>query len=116
VAPQIIDNEEFTRALAVAVRRPAILPVPSLAMKFVFGEDRAVMLLEGQKVLPAQATKVGSGFSPQGRWPVSALGPPGCGWPSTLLMQTSVWCVVVVQTGYRFRYPSIEAALGQLCQ
>ena len=50
-APEIITNEEFSRALAEALHRPALLPVPEFAVKLVFGE-LAQMVLQGPKVLP----------------------------------------------------------------
>jgi len=48
VAPQVVTNAELTRALAVALRRPAVLPAPSLAIKLVLGEMAEELLLQGQ--------------------------------------------------------------------
>lgn len=59
-APQPVTNSEFTQALGQQIDRLAILPVPSLALKLAFGEG-AVVLLEGQKVLPKRTIE--SGFS-----------------------------------------------------
>jgi hypothetical protein len=50
-APEIISNEDFSRALAEALHRPALVPVPEFAVKLVFGE-LAQMVLQGPKVLP----------------------------------------------------------------
>jgi uncharacterized protein (TIGR01777 family) len=47
-------NAEFTRALGHALGRPAVLPVPRLALKVVFGE-LSEALLDSQRVLPGVA-------------------------------------------------------------
>lgn len=51
VAPNPVTNRELTRALARAVRRPAIVPVPAVALRAAFGEA-ASMLTGGQRVAP----------------------------------------------------------------
>ena len=38
VAPQLITNGEFTKALAKQLKRPAPLPVPAFAMRMLFGQ------------------------------------------------------------------------------
>jgi uncharacterized protein (TIGR01777 family) len=53
-SPKPVTNSEFTRRLAAAVRRPAIFPVPALALSLVFGEMSKV-LLESQRAIPAAA-------------------------------------------------------------
>jgi len=60
VAPNPVTNEEFTKELAAALNRPALLPVPRFALDMLFGEMAAVMLAS-QRVEP-QAALVG-GFS-----------------------------------------------------
>jgi len=50
-APEIVNNTEFTRALAKTLRRPALFPVPSLALKLALGE-LSQMLLQAPKVKP----------------------------------------------------------------
>jgi uncharacterized protein len=57
-SPNPVTNADFTRALGRAVRRPTLLPVPGLALRLALGE-MATMLLEGQRVLPAVAQRVG---------------------------------------------------------
>ncbi len=37
VAPGAVDNREFSKTLARALHRPAVLPVPSLALKLLYG-------------------------------------------------------------------------------
>jgi uncharacterized protein len=58
-SPAPVTNAEFTRHLAQALHRPAILPAPKLALKVVFGE-LADYLFASLKVMP-EATKQ-SGF------------------------------------------------------
>jgi uncharacterized protein (TIGR01777 family) len=51
-APAADRNRDFTRKLAAALHRPAILPVPEFALKLVLGEFGAA-LLAGQHARPA---------------------------------------------------------------
>jgi uncharacterized protein len=73
VAPYPVSNSEFTRALAQALHRPAIFPVPGFALKALFGEMSGI-LLASQRVAPAAAEAA----------------------------------------GFRFRFPQLGAALGDL--
>ena len=52
---------DFTRALAKALKRPAIFPVPAIALKLLFGEMSEV-LLGSQRALPKQAEAAGYRF------------------------------------------------------
>lgn len=61
VAPNAVTNADFTRALAAAVHRPAIFPMPGFALRLLFG-DMAGMLLESQRVLPKAAESAGFTF------------------------------------------------------
>jgi uncharacterized protein (TIGR01777 family) len=61
VAPYPVTNADFTRALAAAVHRPALFPVPSFALKLIFGE-MAEVLLASQRVQPKQAEAAGYRF------------------------------------------------------
>jgi len=49
VAPEQATSRSFARALGRALDRPAILPVPALALKAIFGEA-ATVLLASQRV------------------------------------------------------------------
>ena len=51
VAPEQATSRAFARALGRALHRPAILPVPALALKAIFGEA-ATVLLASQRVEP----------------------------------------------------------------
>ncbi len=57
-APQPVRNAEFTRTLARALHRPAILPVPKIALKLAFGEI-ADSLVASQRVIPEATEKSG---------------------------------------------------------
>lgn len=50
-APHPVTNREFTRTLAKALKRPALLPVPAAVLKVALGE-LSVLLLGGQRVVP----------------------------------------------------------------
>ena len=60
-APHPVTNANFTNALAVSLHRRAFLPIPASALKLVFGEG-ALMMTEGQKVLPIRTREVGYTF------------------------------------------------------
>ena len=51
VAPEQATSRTFARALGRALHRPALLPVPALALKAIFGEA-ATVLLASQRVDP----------------------------------------------------------------
>ena len=61
IAPNPVTNSGFTRARAAALHRPAILPVPALALKILFGEVSQV-LLASQRVIPQAALRAGFQF------------------------------------------------------
>ena len=58
-APNPVTNAEFTKKLAEALKRPAIFPVPGVALRVMFGE-MSEMLTGSQRVLPKAA--LASGF------------------------------------------------------
>ena len=60
-APGVVTNAEFTQALAAALHRPAVFPVPKLALKVAFGELSDV-LLASQRVEPRVAIQSGFQF------------------------------------------------------
>jgi uncharacterized protein (TIGR01777 family) len=61
VAPQLIRNLEFTRALGRVMHRPAVLPIPGFVLKFMVG-DFADELLTGQRAVPVVAQNLGFVF------------------------------------------------------
>ncbi len=61
VAPGAATNAELTRALGQALRRPAFMIVPALALKLMFG-GMSETLLASQRVVPAAAGRAGYRF------------------------------------------------------
>ena len=53
VSPQPVTNAEFTRRLGRALHRPALLPVPAVALRLAFGDMAEATILESARVLPA---------------------------------------------------------------
>ena len=60
-APGPVTNAVFTRALARAIHRPAILPIPHFALRLLFGE-MAEILFASQRVIPEAALRAGFQF------------------------------------------------------
>jgi uncharacterized protein len=60
-SPNPVVNADFTKALAHALGRPAVLPMPAFTLKFMFGEMAEVMLAS-QRVLPKAAEAAGYTF------------------------------------------------------
>ena len=56
-----VTNKQFTRALAKAVRRPALFPAPAFALRLMLGEF-AEVLLASQRVVPQAALENGFQF------------------------------------------------------
>jgi len=63
VGPDPVRNAEFTKVLASVLRRPAIFPVPELALRLAFGKEAAEeMLLVSQRVQPGKLGSSGYTF------------------------------------------------------
>jgi uncharacterized protein (TIGR01777 family) len=60
-APNPVRNREFTRALAAAVHRPALVPAPAFALRLALGEGASVVL-DGQRVIPDATERAGYRF------------------------------------------------------
>jgi uncharacterized protein (TIGR01777 family) len=61
-APNPVRNREFASELGAALHRPAIFPVPALALRIFLGEMASV-LLASQRVLPKAAESTGYRFA-----------------------------------------------------
>jgi uncharacterized protein len=59
-APNPVPNAELARTLGRVLRRPALAPLPSAAVRLLFGEMGTSLLLEGQRVRPGKL--LGAGF------------------------------------------------------
>jgi uncharacterized protein len=57
-SPNPLTNDEFGRIIGKVMHRPHYFPVPAFAMKIGLGEV-AVMVLEGQRVLPKRLVDLG---------------------------------------------------------
>ncbi|WP_250655221.1 TIGR01777 family oxidoreductase [Alkalimarinus coralli] len=73
VATEPVPNQQFTKALASALNRIAVLPVPKFALKLLLGES-SELLLGSQRVKPDK----------------------------------------LLSSGFQFKFPSLNAALGDL--
>jgi len=62
VAPQPAQNTEFTKALAKALHRPALFPVPGFALRLALGEMADALLLSSQRVRPQKLQQLGKTF------------------------------------------------------
>lgn len=60
-APESVTNREFSKALGRALHRPALAPVPALALKLLYG-DMARIVTAGRRAVPARATELGYDF------------------------------------------------------
>jgi uncharacterized protein (TIGR01777 family) len=60
-APAPVTNAELSRTLGRVLKRPAILPVPALALQVMYGE-MAQIVTTGQRVLPARLEQAGYAF------------------------------------------------------
>jgi uncharacterized protein (TIGR01777 family) len=61
VAPCPVTNRQFTRALARAVKRPALIPIPAIVVRLLFGEMSQI-LLASQRVTPRTTQQMGFSF------------------------------------------------------
>ena len=60
-SPFPVTNREFTQALAEALHRPAIIPVPAFALRLALGEMAGVVLAS-QRAVPDAAQRAGFVF------------------------------------------------------
>ena len=62
VAPEPVTNQQFTRALGHAVRRPTLLPVPAWLVRLTMGEMGEDLLLSSTRVEPVRLKHAGYEF------------------------------------------------------
>ncbi len=60
-APEPVTNKTFSKALGRALHRPAVAPVPALAVRILYGE-MAEIVTKGQRVIPRRAQELGYRF------------------------------------------------------
>ena len=61
-APTPVRNAEFSRALGRALHRPALAPVPALALRLLYG-SMAQIVTASQNAVPARALALGHTFA-----------------------------------------------------
>lgn len=61
-APSPVSNRDLSRALGRVLRRPALLPVPGMALRALYGE-MAQIVTTGARVMPARALVAGYRFA-----------------------------------------------------
>jgi uncharacterized protein (TIGR01777 family) len=62
VSPSPVTNREFTSTLARTLKRPALLPVPSFALRAALGEMANELLLSSARVAPKKLLESGYRF------------------------------------------------------
>lgn len=60
-APNPVRNRDFAKALGRVLHRPAVVPMPELALKVTLGE-LSLLLLGGQRATPARLQAAGFTF------------------------------------------------------
>jgi len=61
-APEPVTNKAFSRALGRALHRPALAPVPGIAVRALYGE-MAEIVTNGQRVVPRRTQALGYAFA-----------------------------------------------------
>jgi hypothetical protein len=59
VAPEPVTNAAFTSVLAQVLRRPAVLPVPTVVLRAVFGKMADETLLASTRAVPGRLQAAG---------------------------------------------------------
>src|SRR3989441_1078212 len=62
VAPEPVTNRELARTLGRVLRRPALLPLPAVAARLLFGQMADELLLASARVEPARLRATGFTF------------------------------------------------------
>jgi uncharacterized protein (TIGR01777 family) len=60
-APEPVTNREFSKALGRVLRRPAVAPVPALAIRALYGQ-MAEIVTKGQRAVPERTQALGYAF------------------------------------------------------
>jgi len=61
-APNPVQNAQFVRILGSVLRRPALIPVPAIALRTIFGEMAEGTLLASQRIRPKRLLELGFEF------------------------------------------------------
>jgi NAD dependent epimerase/dehydratase family enzyme len=60
-APEPVTNKELSKALGRALRRPAVMPVPSFALRLLYGE-MGTIVTTGVRAVPKRLLEEGYAF------------------------------------------------------
>jgi len=60
-APEPVTNKELSRTLGRVLKRPAVAPVPALAIKALYGE-MAIIVTTGVRAVPKRLQELGYVF------------------------------------------------------
>ena len=72
VAPDLVTNAEFTRALGRALGRPTFMPVPAFALRLLPGRMADEALLASERVMPEVLVRLGFPFKQEKLGPALA--------------------------------------------
>ncbi len=61
-APNPVTNKDWSKALGRTLHRPAVLPIPGLAVEAKFGREFGKVAQGGQRVLPRRTEELGYAF------------------------------------------------------
>jgi uncharacterized protein (TIGR01777 family) len=61
-SPNPVINQEFTKKLGAALKRPTILPMPEIIVKLLMGQMGEELLLAGKRILPVKVLDTGYEF------------------------------------------------------
>jgi hypothetical protein len=61
-APKPVTNGDWSKALGRALHRPAVLPIPGVAVEVKFGREFGKVAQGGQRVLPKRTEELGYAF------------------------------------------------------
>ncbi len=61
-APNPVTNKDWSKALGRALGRPAVLPIPGIAVEVKFGKEFGKVAQGGQRVLPKRTEELGYAF------------------------------------------------------
>ena len=62
VAPAAVRNADFSRALGGALHRPALAPVPGIALRLLYGE-MAQIVTDSQNAAPGRLDELGFAYA-----------------------------------------------------
>jgi len=63
VAPTPVTNREFTATVSDVMKKPALVPVPAMALRLIFGEMAKETILASQRAIPSVLNSAGFEFS-----------------------------------------------------